>query len=704
MEASGRTYTEALSELYPTRADVAAEIAELEGRLTLPRSTELFASDIHGEYNAFSHVLRGGSGAMRALIEEVFGSTLNDDEKAALLALACYPAEHCAYALGHVEDADAWLAEAAARLAKIARRAAGDRTIDEVRALLPDDLAIAEELVAGRSTPARQPYREAIIESLVASGEGAALLEVLGALIQHLVVDQLHLIGDVYDRGPAPQLIMDELLSYPNVDVQWGNHDILWMGAAAGSPGSVANVVRICARYGNLSILEDAYGINLRPLATFAADAYANDPCAAFALKGNPGLSEAETRLTEKVQKAMAVIQFKVEAALIAENPSFGLDDRNLLHLIDRKRGTVVVDGVEYELLDTTFPTVDWDDPYRLTEDEAAVIEQLCAAFTGSERLQRHMRFFLDRGSLYKIENGNLMLHACVPLADDGSLLEVTLFGETYRGRALYDMVDASVRAAFSATDEAERKRGLDMLWYLWLGPGSPLFAKSKMATFELYLIADKAARKEVKNPFYSLLDDEAVVDGIFRDFGMDPATSRIICGHVPVKVKDGEDPVKAGGRVLCIDHRRRRDWRALRSFRTLRGCSSMPTSRSSPATPPWKVPPTSMPSAACLPPTTCPARWPTPTRERACANASRFCAPCSSCPHAGFDEPLLGQLKPALQRRPRGAKTPIASREEPSSPRGGRLCACTKHPSLNHPRWATLRPCRISHTTIGVV
>ena len=213
-----------------------------------------------------------------------------------------------------------------------------------------------------------------------------------------------------------------------------------------------------------------------------------------------------------------------------------------------------MVDGVEYELLDTTFPTVDWDDPYRLTEDEDAVIEQLCAAFTGSERLQRHMRFFLDRGSLYKIENGNLMLHACVPLAADGSLLEVTLFGKTYQGRALYDMVDASVRAAFSATDEAERKRGLDMLWYLWLGPGSPLFAKSKMATFELYLIADKAARKEVKNPFYSLLDDEAVVDGIFRDFGMDPATSRIICGHVPVKVKDGEDPVKANGRVLCID------------------------------------------------------------------------------------------------------------------------------------------------------
>ncbi|MFR5829263.1 MAG: fructose-bisphosphatase class III, partial [Adlercreutzia equolifaciens] len=499
MEASGRTYTEALSELYPTRADVAAEIAELEGRLTLPRSTELFASDIHGEYNAFSHVLRGGSGAVRALVEDVFGSTLNDDEKVALLALACYPAEHCATLWGTSKTPTHGLPKpprlqpkplvgppATAPSTKCARFCL---TSPSLRSSSPGAARRPDSPIARRSSSLSPPAR-------AFSGRWA--------LIQHLVVDQLHLIGDVYDRGPAPQLIMDELLSYPNVDVQWGNHDILWMGAAAGSPGSVANVVRICARYGNLSILEDAYGINLRPLATFAADAYANDPCAAFALKGNPGLSEAETRLTEKIQKAMAVIQFKVEAALIAENPSFGLDDRNLLHLIDREHGTVVVDGIEYELLDTTFPTVDWDDPYRLTEDEAAVIEQLCAAFTGSERLQRHMRFFLDRGSLYKIENGNLMLHACVPLADDGSLLEVTLFGKTYRGRALYDMVDASVRAAFSATDEAERKRGLDMLWYLWLGPGSPLFAKSKMATFELYLIADKAARKEVKNPFYS--------------------------------------------------------------------------------------------------------------------------------------------------------------------------------------------------------
>lgn len=551
MERSEMACLEALAELYPTAEEAAAEIALLEGALALPRGAELFASDIHGEYNAFSHLVRNGSGAVRELVAAVFPDA-SADARAELAAAVCYPAEKAELVL---EDAgEEALAELVERLAAVARAAAERHLLVEVDALVPEDFAAVTGELLGARDPAKRPCARAIIEGAVGSGSGIALAEVLGELTQHLAVDQLHLVGDVYDRGPAPAAIMDELLTCPNVDVQWGNHDILWMGAALGQPGSVANVVRICARYGNLSILEDDYGINLRPLASFAAEAYADDSCAAFALKGNPGLSTAETALTEKIQKAMAVIQFKVEAALIAENPSFGLDDRNLLHLIDRERGTVVVDGVEYEVLDTNFPTVNWDDPYRLTEGERAVIEHLCAAFAGCERLRRHVDFFLTRGSLYKMENGNLMLHACVPLAADGSLLEVTLFGETYRGKSLYDMVDASVRAAFLATDEAERKRGLDMLWYLWLGPGSPLFAKSKMATFELYLIADKAARKEVKNPFYTLLDTPEVVDGIFRDFGMDPDSSRIICGHVPVKAKDGEDPVKANGRVICID------------------------------------------------------------------------------------------------------------------------------------------------------
>lgn len=549
-------YLETLAALYPTADEAAEAIALLEGALARPRGTELFASDIHGEYNAFSHVLRGGSGAVRALIEDTFGDSLTAAEKAELLTVASYPDEKVGAMLSDTDEdvGNAWLAVTLARLADVARAAARRHSLADIEEHLPAcGGSLVEQLIAD-GAPTEAPARAALVEGSVDAGFGPQLACALGTLIQHLVVDQLHLIGDVYDRGPAPQLIMDELLNYPSVDVQWGNHDILWMGAAAGSPGSVANVVRICARYGNLSILEDAYGINLRPLAAFAAEVYANDPCAAFALKGNPGLSAAETALTEKIQKAMAVIQFKVEARLIAENPSFGLDDRNLLHRINRERGTVVVDGVEYELLDTDFPTVNWDDPYRLTEGEAEVVKHLCAAFTRCEKLQRHMAFFLDHGSLYKIENGNLLLHACVPLAPDGSLLEVTLFGETYRGRALYDMVDASVRAAFTADDADERKRGLDMLWYLWLGPGSPLFAKSKMATFELYLIAEKEARKEVKNPFYSLLNDKTVVDRIFEDFGMDPATSRIVCGHVPVKAKDGEDPVKADGRVLTID------------------------------------------------------------------------------------------------------------------------------------------------------
>ena len=555
MEAVNEGMKSLLADQYPTRETVVAELVETEAALWLPRSTELFMSDIHGEYNAFSHVLRGGSGAVRALIDEVHGEKLSAEERSDLLALLLYPREKCA--LWEAAGADAairHLSRFVPLAVAVARAAARPHSVDEVRALLPDEFAIAEELIfAAPHNQSKKAYTAAIVNGFLDAGEGAALACALGTLVQRLVVGRLHLVGDVYDRGPAPQLIMDELLECPNVDVQWGNHDILWMGAALGQPGSVANVVRICARYGNLNILEDAYGINLRPLAAFAAEAYADDPCVAFGLKDRTGLTDAEADLTVKIQKAMAVIQFKVEAHLIAENPSFGLDDRNLLHLVDREHGTVVVDGVEYELIDTVFPTVDWDDPYALTAGEAAVIDQLCAAFAHCEKLQRHARFFLDHGSLYKIENGNLLLHACVPLAADGSLLEVELFGETYRGKSLYDMVDRSVREAFQAEGEA-RKRGLDMLWYLWLGPGSPLFAKSKMATFELYLIADKAARKEVKNAFYSLLDDGAVIDGIFRDFHMDPATSRIVCGHVPVKAKDGEDPVKAGGRVICID------------------------------------------------------------------------------------------------------------------------------------------------------
>ena len=549
-------YLELLSRLFPSADKASAEIINLSAILNLPKGTEFFASDIHGEYEAFSHTLRNGSGSIRLKIDDVFGDSLSENEKRSLATLIYYPREKMELVLSQVDDAEAWYAVTLQRLVAVCKRAAQKYTRSRVRKALPKDFAyIIEELMTeNRHGVDKQAYYAAIVDAVIRTDRGGALVEALCLLIQRLAIERLHIVGDIYDRGPYPHIIMDALMEHHSLDIQWGNHDIVWMGASLGQRGCIAHVVRNCARYGNLSILEDAYGINVLPLASFALEAYKDDPCVAFGLKGNPDLPPQELEMNVKIQKAMAVIQFKVEAQLIDENPGFGLEDRKLLDKIDYENGTVMLDGVAYELTDTVFPTVDPADPYRLTPEEEEVMQRLEQAFTGCEKLQRHMRFFLDAGSLYKICNGNLLFHACVPLNADGSLMETEVFGETYKGRALYDVMERYVRAAFDDADPELAKRGRDLLWYMWLGEGSPLFAKSKMATFELYLIAEKEARKEVKNPFYSYLDDEHVMGGIFEDFGMDPETSRIVCGHVPVKVKDGEDPVKCGGRVLTID------------------------------------------------------------------------------------------------------------------------------------------------------
>lgn len=549
-------YLELLSRLFPSADKASAEIINLSAILNLPKGTEFFASDIHGEYEAFSHTLRNGSGSIRLKIDDVFGDSLSENEKRSLATLIYYPREKMELVLSQVDDAEAWYAVTLQRLVAVCKRAAQKYTRSRVRKALPKDFAyIIEELMTeNRHGVDKQAYYAAIVDAVIRTDRGGALVEALCLLIQRLAIERLHIVGDIYDRGPYPHIIMDALMEHHSLDIQWGNHDIVWMGASLGQRGCIAHVVRNCARYGNLSILEDAYGINVLPLASFALEAYKDDPCVAFGLKGNPDLPPQELEMNVKIQKAMAVIQFKVEAQLIDENPGFGLEDRKLLDKIDYERGTVMLDGIEYELTDTVFPTVDPADPYRLTPEEEDVMQRLEQAFTGCEKLQRHMRFFLDAGSLYKICNGNLLFHACVPLNADGSLMETEVFGETYKGRALYDVMERYVRAAFDDADPELAKRGRDLLWYMWLGEGSPLFAKSKMATFELYLIAEKEARKEVKNSFYSYLDDERVMGGIFEDFGMDPETSRIVCGHVPVKVKDGEDPVKCGGRVLTID------------------------------------------------------------------------------------------------------------------------------------------------------
>ena len=484
---------------------------------------ELFIADPHGEYEEFSHILRSACGGVRELVDELFGS-VPDKTRAALATAICYPEEKFPLLTESERASFAW------RMQFILTEVANAEYADEE----PEEEPDADTNPAAFARLARN--------------------------VREACVARLHLMGDIYDRGPAPDAIMDEVAAFAPTDIQWGNHDILWMGAALGQPALVCTAVRICARYGNLSILEDNYGMDLSALRAFAEKTYGDDPAECFFVKHNPALSDAERRATSIVQKAMAIIQFKVEAACSKANPDFDLDRRNLLGRIDWQAGTVEVDGTVQPMRDMHFPTVDPADPYALTDGETAVLDACVAAFTGCVRLQRHVRLFLTKGSLYKIIPGRggaddiLLFHACVPLDADGSLKEVTLFGETYAGRALFDAVDGFVRDAYTATDAQTRRRGLDLLWYLWLGEGSPLFAKSKMATFELYFQADKAIQKEAKNPFYKLLEDEAVLDGILRDFGLDPAHARMMCGHVPVKVKDGEDPVKCGGKLMIID------------------------------------------------------------------------------------------------------------------------------------------------------
>ena len=556
MDANEIRYLELLSRLFPSAAKASAEIINLNAILRLPKGTELFASDVHGEYDAFVHLLRNGSGSIRLKIDDAFGESITPEEKTELATLIYYPHEKMERLLPEIDDVDRWYKVTMLRLVKVCKQSAGKYTRSRVRKALPEDFAyIIEELMTESNLAVvKKPYYNAIIDAVIRTGRSQVLIEAMCMLIKQLSIDHLHIVGDIYDRGPKPDLIMDTLMRFHSLDIQWGNHDIVWMGAALGQRGCIAHVVRNCARYGNLSVLEDAYGINILPLASFALDAYADDPCVAFGLKGNPQLPDNEIEMNVKIQKAMAIIQFKVEAQISDENPSFGLEDRKLLHRIDYDRGVLELDGEEYELIDKMFPTVDPADPYRLTPEEEEVMRSLERSFLGSEKLQRHMRFFLEVGSLYKISNGTLLFHACAPLNDDGSLKEVDVFGEMYKGKELYDVLDGYIREGFNSNDPVIRKRGRDLMLWLWLGEGSPLFAKSKMATFERYLVEDKAARKEVKNPFYELLDDEKVINGIFEDFGMDPATSRIVCGHVPVKVKDGEDPVKCGGKVLCID------------------------------------------------------------------------------------------------------------------------------------------------------
>ena len=549
-------YLERLSQLYPTIAKASTEIINLQAILNLPKGTEHFLTDIHGEYEAFAHVLKNGSGSVKRKVDEVFGNTLSSRDKRALATLIYYPREKMDQIKKEEPNMKDWYKITLYRLIEVCKSTASKYTRSKVRKALPDDFAyVIEELITVRSElNDKESYYNAIINTIIDIGRAEKFIIALSELIQRLIIDHLHIVGDIYDRGPGPHIIMDKLMEYHAVDIQWGNHDVLWMGAAAGQRGCIANVIRICARYGNLDILEDGYGINLLPLATFAMNTYENDPCKCFQLKANLNRSVKELEMDIKMNKAISIIQFKVEGQIIKKNPEYHLESRNLLHHIDYEKGTIEIDGKAYELLDTNFPTIDPKDPYALTKEEEDVMERLEQAFLNCEKLQRHMAFLLNKGGLYKVYNNNLLYHGCVPLNEDGSLKSVQLYGKTYKGKSWYEVLESYVRKGFYAVDETEKERGKDIMWYIWLNENSPLFGKDKMATFERLFIADKETHEEVKNPYYHYLENEEVVDSILKEFGLEGDEIHIINGHVPVKAKKGESPIKCNGKVLVID------------------------------------------------------------------------------------------------------------------------------------------------------
>lgn len=556
MKALEEKYLEGLSELFPSIAAASTEIINLQAIVNLPKGTEHFLTDIHGEYEAFAHVLKNGSGSVKRKVDDVFANTMSSRDKQTLATLIYYPREKMERIREEEQNMDDWYKIMLYRLIEVAKRSASKYTRSKVRKALPKDFAyVIEELITEKSGMTdKESYYNSIISTIIQIGRAEEFIVALCELIQRLVVDHLHIVGDIYDRGPGPHLIMDKLMEYHSVDIQWGNHDILWMGAAAGQKCCIANVIRICARYGNLDILEDGYGINLLPLATFAWKQYAKDPCECFLLKGQDNCKPQERELNMKMHKAISVIQFKVEGHAAELYPEFGFQRRNFLDKINYEEGTITIGGKIYQLLDDYFPTIDPKNPYQLSAEEEEIMNRLVKAFQSCEKLQRHMRFLLNKGSLYKIYNSNLLYHGCVPLNDDGSLRKVKIYGKSYQGRTLYDVMESYVRKGFFAVDPDEKKKGRDLMWYIWQGANSPLFGKDKMATFERYFLAEKELWKEKKNAYYLLLEDENVMNGILDEFGLDREISHIINGHVPVKTKNGENPVKCGGKVLVID------------------------------------------------------------------------------------------------------------------------------------------------------
>ena len=552
-------YLKLLAEQYPSIQAASNAIIKLSAQLELPKGTEHFLSDVHGEHEAFAHVIRNGAGSIWRKIEEMFANTLSKQEQRNLATLIYYPEEKSTLMLQNVPDAEEWSRLTLIRLIRLCRVLTSKYRRETIRQFLPEQVApIIEELLDEQEMiENKSTYYQGLITAIVSTGSARLFIIYLSELIQRLAISRLHVIGDIYDRGPGAHIILDALMDYHQVDIQWGNHDILWMGAAAGSEACIANVIRTCLRYGNMETLENGYGVSLLPLASFAIEAYKEDPCELFIPKvsAEAGFSDQEIRMMAQMQKAMAVIQFKLEGQLIKRRPHYQMEDRLLLDRVDFDHGTVTLNGIAYPLMDKNFPTIDPTHPDDLTAEEQAVVAKLRLSFINSKKLQQHVRFLYSKGSIYLIHDGNLLYHGCIAMNDDGSFRSFNVDGQVFAGKAFLDRVDRLARQGYYATDNpAQKQYGMDAMWFLWCAPQSPLFGKEKMATFERYFLADPSTHKEKRNAYYLLRDQEETACKILTEFGLNPETGHIINGHVPVKVVKGERPVKAQGKLIVID------------------------------------------------------------------------------------------------------------------------------------------------------
>lgn len=555
-----RRVLELLSQTFRNISAASTEIINLEAILNLPKGTEHFVADIHGEHEAFRHILKNASGNIKRKVTEIFGTSLREQEIRELCSLIYYPEQKLEYIRASESDLDDFYNVTLHQLVRVCQTVSSKYTRSKVRKALPKEFAyIIEELLhESPSDDNKQAYFNRIVETIILTGQADSFIIALCNVIQRLSIDQLHILGDIYDRGPGAHLIMDTLCDYGNFDIQWGNHDALWMGAAAGNDACIANVLRLSLRYGNMATIEDGYGINLVPLATFAMETYGDDECNGFGPRLDPEdttHTEKTQRLIAKMHKAISIIQFKLEAALSDKYPEWGMQDRKLLGHIDLGRKVFTLDGKDYEMKDTHFPTVNPDDPYSLTTEEAELVKKLHHSFRISDKLRKHIQCLFSHGSMYGVYNSNLLFHASMPLNADGSLKEVELRGQRYKGSELFRRIGMVMRSAFNDdADAADREFARDYYWYLWCGPDSPLFDKSKMATFERYFLVDPATHKEEKGHYYTLRDSEQVCDMILDAFKVGGEHRHIINGHVPVRINKGETPIRANGKLMVID------------------------------------------------------------------------------------------------------------------------------------------------------